>query len=600
MEKISKGKVTKSCARCRKHKTRCDSIIRNPLPCSSCAKRNLECFLDIISSNPKRTSNDVLEKLDMEVNSLKESVDHLIYKKSILINLLIKQNPSISEIQNCLELDDYDIKDEELSSSSGDFSISSDVSVAPVSLTKDEVTFHFDNYFKNYHRFLPILPDSLYKEANVNQIYDESKLLFWCIVLTSHLNTDNSKQYLNLSKHVKKLVVEMCWLNTPRSVYVLCSLLVLTTWPIPLSPKEKMNDNLSIKYLSLMRNLSLQLGLHRLEFINEFSHKTNMTITKEINMNNLIRERIYKFITVNSNYWLINLGLLHLNFNGFQEDYVINKATSMNQNTADISEEDRYINSLLKVSIVQQRLHENLNNNNQMQSKLISLNMFEVILNDLKKDTSAISKDNLIELSVEYSKLQLYLYSLDSSLKLSLNDYRVFIYKTLTSCYRVIDLFTNEFPNLYSINQLPIHYKFIVELVSLILERIFYTPLLKSVEDYEILKSKFKTIHLLITKNNESNWNFFNSRLLKIIAKYNEILGHNLLGFIKDSKSLYILTKFNTHQVANMNYEMTWSIYSSTKGKTNFNDFNDREITWDAFGIKDKQLIEYLDNISLV
>ena len=70
-----------------------------------------------------------------------------------------------------------------------------------------------------------------------------------------------------------------------------------------------------------MKNISLQLGLHRSLFIDEFSHKTEINVSDELKLNNLIRERIYKFININSNYCLIYAGLSHLNYNGFQQDY---------------------------------------------------------------------------------------------------------------------------------------------------------------------------------------------------------------------------------------------------------------------------------------
>lgn len=598
MEK-PKGKVTKSCARCRKHKTRCDQLLTRPLPCTNCAKKNLDCILDVIAYNPNRKSSDIVEKLDLQVKSLKRTVDNLIYRKSLIIDLLAKQNPSISEIQNCLETEEFESDNEEFQNdSNGDFVVSIDDSTPTISLLMDDAVFHFNNYFENYHKFLPILPESFYEESNISKVYQGSQLLFWSIILTSSLNTDFHQQYLYLSKHVKKLVVDNCWINTPRSVYVLASLLILTTWPIPLSGKEKINDNVSIKYLSLMKNLSLQLGLHRLEFIDEFLHKTLMNITSEVDLNNVIRERIYKFITINSNYWLTNLGLMHLNFNGFQEDFIINKAYNENQNTSNNSPQDKYINSLLKLSIIQQRLHENLNIHHNP-SKLIHLHMFEVILNDLSSKKSKIIHNNLTKLSIEYSKLQLYLYAFDASLRLPLNDYRRYVYKALESCFTIIDIIGKEFPNLYSVNQLPIHFKFIIELVVLVLTKIYYSPFLSSVDQYESLKSKFASLYNLMNKN-QSNWNFFYWRFLKTVNKFNDIHKHNLLGKIKQNRSIYFLNKFTTHQVANIYYEMIWSIYSSYKYNNNDNDSNDNEITWESFGIRDEKLIKYLDNISLI
>ena len=78
-----------------------------------------------------------------------------------------------------------------------------------------------------------------------------------------------------------------------------------------------------------MKSLAYQFGLHKLEFIDEFSHKTKMNISREINLNNLIRERIYKFVNVISNYWMINLGVSNNNYNGFTQDYIINKSSNI-------------------------------------------------------------------------------------------------------------------------------------------------------------------------------------------------------------------------------------------------------------------------------
>ncbi|KAF6060591.1 hypothetical protein FOB64_006784 [Candida albicans] len=218
-------------------------------------------------------------------------------------------------------------------------------------------------------------------------------------MLTSLLNQKQMyHEYQCLAEHVKYLVVKKCWLNTPRSVYVISSLLILTTWPLP-NYKNNIEDNISVKFISTMKSLSYQFGLHKLEFINEFSHKTKMNLSQEINSNNLIRERIYKFVNVVSNYWMINLGISNNNYNGFTQDYIINKASNIDIYKMDeFDEPDQYINCMLKISMIQSKLNENMNNligdsnesilllpNQANTSKLINFNMFEIIINDLNK-----------------------------------------------------------------------------------------------------------------------------------------------------------------------------------------------------------------------
>lgn len=605
MDSGKNGKVLKSCIRCRKHKTKCDAFARNPLPCTNCDKRKASCKFEVVQFKSKKNSNDVINALTKEITWLNDMIDNMIYNKSILIKNLSNLNPSILEIQSVLNDSSCNESPLSLDCTPSEFNIRSDTNYPLVAFSVTEASQLFSNFHHHFHRFLPILPDDFYS-ADISELYKENDLLFWCIILTSLLNSsERALKYLYLSKHIKSLVVKTCWLSTPRSVYVLVSLLILTTWPIPPEKDEKINDNVSIKYLSLLKSLSMQLGLHRLEFIDEFSHKTNLNLSN-VNLNNSIRERIYKYVTINSNYWLVNLGLLNLNFNGFQQDYILNKSNNENQNTADNSKEDKYINSLLKISIIQQRLNENLNENtneelnkdfsnnvsNHFQSKLINLNMFEVILEDLNGEKSTVVKSNLIRMSIEYSKLQLYLYTLDGQLNLPIGEYKSFVYKVLHSCFNIIELFKEEFNDIYSVNQLPIHYKFIIELVSLLLMKIFYSPLLNSISDYEKVKENFTYVFKIIMKNH-SKWKFCNDKFTKVLIKFDQLLSKNLLKYLNFINSYYILNKFNNYQISNVNYELIWSIYTLKNNETT--DFG-----WDKFGIQDEKLVQYLDNISLL
>lgn len=668
-------KVLKTCVRCRQHKTKCDAALRSPLPCSHCFKKKLSCTLDIISKNTDR-SNELIERLTGEVRELKDSLDKVINRKNETIKKLIQASqtvasttqynntlplssssfnsqysheqdqessitlsspltipfsiptpessaatpPDVDEILKCLDspvMDNSVIPTAHTSFSftrdESDFCISSNVNERPVYVTFKEAQFHFDNYFRTYNRLLPILPESFFSSVDLVKMNKENLLLFWSIIITSLLN-QKTHIYFNLANHIKSLVVENCWMKTPRSVYTITSLLILTTWPLPLGKNDNFRENLSIKYISLMKSLALQFGLHKLEFINEFSHKTNVNISSEVSMNNLIRERIYKFININSNYWLVYLGLSNINYNGFLCDYIINKSN------VDIlkpqNDDDHYINSLLKISLVQTRLNENLNElvkqKGNPHAKSINLNMFGHIIEDLHRvlETDNNSNNNLINLSIEYSKLQLYVYSMSNDYEVSAYDFKHKMYQALTTCTRILDLFEKEFlevkpdattPWLKNFNQLPIHYRFILELVSLILLRIYKSPILNSVEEYQSVKQQFNRCYRIIIRNNdEPHWNKLNGKLVKLLSLVDNLPNQSLLAtydamnnHVPGQNSFFLIRLMKNHLLASLSYELIWLVYDLQKdGKSNLG--TSKSMDWKLYGLENLQVKEFL------
>lgn len=648
---LSGSKVLKSCIRCRKHKTKCNALVTNPLPCTHCAKHKINCVLEVITPLTNRSTIDLAEKLADEVSDLKQVMAKIISRRNALFEKLASsgldiqsiaqqqkqknqlcrrarsETPPVSEIQSCINTPqdfaipltapvDYGLQEND---NEPVFSISANKSLQSFAISNATASRLFANYERNFNQFLPIFPDNFFKSINLKTFANENDLLFWCIILTSYLNNpvdQSAPSYRILSEHIKSLVVEKCWLQTPRSVYVISSLLILTTWPLP-NTSSKISDNLCIKFISTMKALSLQFGLHKLEFINEFSHKTKMNISQEVNLDNLIRERIYKFININSNYWLINLGLSNNNYNGFTQDYIINKSSNIDILNK-TSEGDHYINSLLKISMIQSKLNENMNiligNNsesvsllpNQLNtSKLINFNMFEIIIDDLNKilvrDDNSLVLNNLIKISIEFSKLQLFVYSLSKS-DITILEYKHYITKVLKSCFII---FSSQFQdNSLNFNQLPIHYKFPIELAMLIMLRVFKSPIMNSISDYKLVKEKFNQMYdniIMGGKNNE-DWEFLNARLNKVLHKFNKI--DNKFIILKMTRhndndkvvpSFFLINKMKSYLIASLNYEMIWLIYENEHTQTTI---NNEEINWDVFGIKDNRMdmIDYLQS----
>lgn len=566
------GKVLKSCVRCRQHKTKCDAEKTNPLACSNCSKRNIQCTLDIIIKKSDRSHQELVEKLTVDISYFKTKLDGLIDRNTMLFNSLAKKNkvfaniitnnaiaytPEVSVMEDAIPLDEsLPITPQPINDAY--FVCDANKSVPPFSILIDEAHILLKNYELHFNKYLPIFPEDFFNTINFLTFIQENGLLFWCIMLISYLNNplkNSHKQYSHLSAHIQSLVVEKCWLTTPRSVYTVSALLILTTWPLP-NNKLKISDNLAVKFTSITKSLSYQFGLHKLEFISEFSHGTTISVSNDVNLNNLIRERIYKFININSNFWLICLGLSNNAYNGFNQDYIINRATNVDIKSPK-NDSDHYINSLLKVSTIQSKLNENMNDlignsdirhllPNQVNiSQLINLNMFEVILDDFRSDNP------LINLSIEYSKLQVFIYAF-SPHNVTIGEYKQFIAKMLISCFKILHYVEN-----FDMNQLPIHYKFPIELVAMILIRIFKSPILSSLKDYEIIKQKFNRLVKLLTTE---NWLFMNDKLFKILKKFDAV---DNMFIANKAESFFLVSKMKNYLVSSLNYELIWLIYEN-------------------------------------
>lgn len=599
-----KGKVLKTCVLCRQRKTRCDAAVTMPKACTHCSKRNIDCTLGIVDRSPAKPS-DMVSKLTSDVHTLKVMLDKMIQRKTKLVasllNLVEEQKyhdtamtmaPSISHIRSFVDspVSTPVPLTPESPISDSSYIIRCDTNATPVALSHEEVLEHFSNYEKHFNKYLPIFPENFFKNLHLQEFYEQQDMLFWCIIATSFLNKSDASKYFVLSKHIMSLTVQKCWLNTPRSVYVLCALLILTTWPLPTDKSIKDNNEKAMKYISLMRSISLQLGLHRSEFINEFSYKTEMNFSDDLNMNNIIRKRIYKLICINSNYWSVYLGLPHVDYDGWHQDYIINKATQDLNKTYPINEEETYIDSLLRISLIQLKLNENIleivsngATNNPMMGcgKQINMQMFKIILDDLKTKFRFQKCNKLVELSIEYLKLQLYIYLFSQS-DVTLDEYQGFLGEAIESCFSIVDLAGELFKDIQNFSQLPIHYRFPVELASLVLLRVHFSPLLPSKQKYSEVKHEFRKCYEILTANINPDWLILNGIHLKILRKFNEIFSKDPEAVIKNMRrSFQLISKMKNYLVSSLKYEMMWSIFQNSESF--MDDSKPLKIDWEYF-----------------
>lgn len=88
-------KRLRSCVRCRKNKTKCDSLITRPDPCSSCVKKGVECHVDYMSP-PQRS------------REMKVLFDNIRYAKEKITSLGAAYDKLLEEVD--VGKDDVDFK----------------------------------------------------------------------------------------------------------------------------------------------------------------------------------------------------------------------------------------------------------------------------------------------------------------------------------------------------------------------------------------------------------------------------------------------------------------------------------------------------------
>lgn len=361
--------------------------------------------------------------------------------------------------------------------------------------------------------------------------------------------------------------------------------------------------------------------------------KTKVNLSQEVNLNNRIRERIYKFININSNYWLINLGLSNNNYNGFNQDYILNKASNIDiHDTSIISSSitDHYINCLLKISMIQLKLNENMSAligdsleygedhmtmkllpNQINTTKLINFHMFEIIIDDLKRTLATVEQQNiddafgsdlsnLIQISIAYSKLQLFIYSLSKS-DISLQEYKVYISKLVSCCLEIMNLTQSQRIDYLA---LPIYFKFPIELTLLTLLRVFKSPILDTIDEYNQIKSCFNKVYETVFQF--ENWQFMTTKLHRLIEMFDNLSREFIISqLIRNRRDLvagggfmtgefFLITKMKNYLVSSLQYEMIWLIYQHEHVS------KDNQLSpqlslpqWNSVGVYDNQMIEH-------
>lgn len=187
-----------------------------------------------------------------------------------------------------------------------------------------------DTFVTKYLPYFPIMTSN-----SATELYGQSQLLFWTVMLTASLSDPEPTLYTQLASLIKQLAIETCWIRTPRSTHISQALLILCIWPLP---NQKVLDDCSYRFVGLARTLSYQLGLHRGEFIYEFTRtQTSMPDAEKW------RTRTWLGIFFADLCWSSILGLPPTS----QPDYLTEKAKA----SVNVEDDNKKVNGIEKSQV---------------------------------------------------------------------------------------------------------------------------------------------------------------------------------------------------------------------------------------------------------
>ncbi|GFF89722.1 hypothetical protein IFM47457_08246 [Aspergillus lentulus] len=220
-------------------KRACDRYDKLPAPCSRCSKANKVCSID--PSFRRQKKRQKLAEIEQELQQLKnqlQSHDQRCQSQSRVNNVM--------STRSCLRINE---ETERIDLSSMDKTIGS------VSIPQAVVQTLLDEYYANYHMFLPILPG----QAGFHAYTHSSDLLYSVVMLTALRRLSKHYDlYLSLVDVVRSLLASHL-LSASGTIQTMQALLLLCHWPLPFDR----NEDPSHALIAQATHLGLRLGLHR-------------------------------------------------------------------------------------------------------------------------------------------------------------------------------------------------------------------------------------------------------------------------------------------------------------------------------------------------
>nr|XP_001397295.2 hypothetical protein ANI_1_1804134 [Aspergillus niger CBS 513.88] len=241
-----------ACKQCRQSKLRCEVSTGGAIPCSRCRRLGYDCRLD--AAYQRVNGRERLEELEKEVQHLRSSVS---------------THPPAAAPQS---LQGILLTPSESYHADASSIVGQESSGSRVDLVASQVPSFF---FTHYHPYVPLLDPTI----SPDQYYARSAVLFWSIILlASRRYTEEPGLFVSLTAPVKKLIWDTI-ANPPHTWHVVQAIILVCLWPFPTS---SLSSDITSILLSTAQTISLRIGLHRPEAIQDFSRTKRRLMPDEM------------------------------------------------------------------------------------------------------------------------------------------------------------------------------------------------------------------------------------------------------------------------------------------------------------------------------
>lgn len=593
-----------SCTHCRQHKIKCNASERFPQPCSRCERMSLKCEIDP-QFRPKKGSQ--IQSLKNDVDELRSKIEFLTRNEQIMTQALQNREngldsptsplnpPSTNNISPSLIAKTHLQKDPALLSLDGKLNSTPlindsaldksnlnpaleaaarkvvespaqftelpnskpvsltnatlpDVSISEFSLGEVKIdiekakTLH-SRFINQYLPYLPIMISN-----SPEELYQQSQLLFWTVMLTACLSDPEPTLYNSLSSLIKQLAIETCWIRTPRSTHIVQSLLILATWPLP---NKKVLDDSSYRFSGLAKNLGLQLGLHRGKFMSEFT-RTQVSLKDAEKW----RTRTWLAVFFCEQFWCSNLGLPP----SLSTDYIVENAR-IDQSLP------KNFRCLISLSIFQANLVNIMGLNVTSPDGLMEPKNRAGPLNILERQLDRLIlklqiDDLVVEIYYLYVKLMLCLFAF-TPLTPS-EDQTKYVTTAYHSATRIVTIISKLLED-RQLTECPIYIRHSVTTAVFVLFRLHLTPQLLP-RYINPARQSIVTVHRLF-RNMLTAWkNVENdiSRTATVLEKLNfVIISHPELYVGEENQG--IIVRMRSHLTGSLFYDLVWNIHEARR-----------------------------------
>ncbi|CDO95017.1 unnamed protein product [Kluyveromyces dobzhanskii CBS 2104] len=397
-------------------------------------------------------------------------------------------------------------------------------------------------------RFLPYFP--IMQSNSATELYSQSQLLFWTVILTASLSDPEPTMYNKLSSLIKQLAIETCWIRTPRSTHISQALLILCNWPLP---NQKVLDDCSYRFVGLAKSLSFQLGLHRGKFMTEFTRtQTSMPEAEKW------RTRTWLGIFFAEQVWASILGLPPTS----ETDYLIEKAR-----LGDDDELPPILRKLICLANFQGKLCNVMGSSVVSPDGLMDARERAGSLAILERELERLDvklkfeEDAAVEIYFLYIKLMICCFAFLP--ETPTEDQTKYVTEAYLCATKIITLLTKLLETQQLI-ELPIYIRHSATYSALILFKLYLTPLL--LDKYvDSARQSIVTVHRLY-RNQLTAWaaSVENdiSRTASVLEKLNFVLVTHPEVFIEEEG---IISRMRSHLTGTLFYDLVWCVHEARR-----------------------------------